>query len=118
MSRKIIPDSTFPKLERPQFESQIPAHLLNDASPSDRFIMEKLSKLIQYAEWSTNAHITHDACIRKTNGRLISVEDEVDDIKTGRRILFKGWKYVVAFVGVLGGILSSIVHLIQHMHHP
>ena len=112
----IIPDSTYPVLERPHFESQIPEHLLKDASASDRYIMESLSKLLQQSEWSTEAAMVHDQNIRLTNGRLRAVEGDVTHYKSNWQSVTKGWKGAVMIAAGLSAFLALAIHVIKFLH--
>ncbi len=102
----IVPESSYPPLEVPQFRSQIPEHLLQGANASDHFILEQLSILTQSAEWSNRAHVSTMESVRKTNGRLIRAEDEIKSLKEDRKSIKVGWKVIVTIVSVTAGVLT------------
>lgn len=85
-------ESDYPKLYRPNFEPQIPEHLLNDLSPEMRHLMNEVNISRQYHEWTAEAMVNTNEQVRKTNGRLKRVE---------------GWKDKMTHFGTL--ILASIV---------
>jgi len=48
-------ESRHPPLVAPAFTSQIPEHLMVDASPSEKHMMAQLSVLTQFSAWSIQA---------------------------------------------------------------
>lgn len=112
----------------PPFESNIPEHLLQEASPKDKWLMENISVLTQKTDWvlkETEKQSTELKEIRfqtqVTNGRLLKAEgklkvlDEwVDDLKeiviTKRFIQKVGSsRWTWAFIGfAVMGIISII----------
>jgi hypothetical protein len=109
----VAPESTYPSLERPEFRSQIPPHLLADASDAEKHIVEQLSILTQFAQWSTTAHISTMESVRKTNGRLIRAEENLKEIQDDKKLLKSGWKAVVVIGGVISGFASFIALIWQ-----
>ena len=116
MSDSSIPESTYPPLEKPEFKSQIPAHLLDDASPAEAHILGELSKLGQFAEWSVRAHMTTDANVRHTNGRLRKAEGEIGDLKDDKKSFISGWRAIVAVTGFLTGLISFGILIFQFLN--
>ena len=107
---QIIPDSTYPQLEMPpEFRSQIPDHLLGEATPSERYIMEQTSIMRQAMDWSVKAHLSADKNLRRTNGRLIRAEDNIDAIKEDRKFWGRGWRFLVTVGGIIGGLISFFI---------
>lgn len=69
MADKPEEDSDYPELTIPVFESKIPAHLLQDATPQDKWLMEEMSKGAQ-----ADAHLLQTTAathryVRATNGK-------------------------------------------------
>ena len=108
-----IPESTYPVLIKPTFESQIPEPLLEGASPADRYIMEQLSKLSQFADWSVNAHLSTDSSVRKTNGRLIRAERNVADLQKAEDRVIWSWKTLAKVGAGLGGLACFIYYIVN-----
>lgn len=111
-----IPESTYPALERPEFKSQIPVHLLAEASDADKHIMGELSKLGQFSHWSVDAHISTMESVRKTNGRLIRAEEKIKDLEDDRTSFVRGWRLIVAICVIIGsfaGFISTLVGIIS-----
>lgn len=106
-------ESTYPPLEKPEFKSQIPEHLLAGASEAEKHIVSQLSILMQSAEWSIHAHLSTDQNVRKTNGRLIRAETDIGHMKEDKRFLKSGWRVVVIVGGVISGFLSLLALLYQ-----
>jgi len=116
-----IPESTYPALARPEFTSQIPSHLLADASDADRHIMGELSKLGQFSHWSVDAHISTMESVRKTNGRLIQVEQKIKNIEEDKQSLVRGWKLVVTIGVIIGsfvGFTSTLISVLSAIFGP
>lgn len=110
----VIPDSTYPILEPPgDFKSQIPEHLLVDASTADRYLMEQMSIMRQYMTWSVGAHLSADKNLRRTNGRLMKAEGNIAGLKEDRRFLKSGWKTLVIVGGVISGFASFLALIYQ-----
>jgi hypothetical protein len=65
--------------KRPNFNSQIPEHLLTDSSPRDRYMLEQLSVIRQETNWQTDKLLEVDGILQETRGK---VEHLVSDIET------------------------------------
>lgn len=110
----VTPDSTYPPLEPPgEFKSQIPEHLMKDASATDRYMMEQMSIMKQYSDWSVKANLGHDRNIRTTNGRLRKAEAEIEGLKDDKRSFISGWRAIAAVAGIISGVVSFLVLLYQ-----
>lgn len=108
------PVSSYAPLEAPaDFRSQIPAHLLTDASPQDKHILEALSVGAQYDQWLVNAAVLTHSQVVRTNGRLLKAEADIKELQEDKQFLKSGWKAIVAVAGVVGGIVSFLVMLYQ-----
>ena len=112
-NRTDIPVSTYVPLEAPKFESQIPEHLLSSASEHEKYILSQMSIFSQYVHWSSDALVKTHMEVRKTNGRLIRAENNISELQEDKRFLGRGWKFLVAAAGVIGGIISAIAWIIQ-----
>ena len=99
-------DSIYPPLEKPEFKSQIPEHLLAGASEAEKHIVSQLSVLTQFADWSVHAHMGTNDQVRRTNGRLVRAETELVHIEEEKQFLRSGWKVLVVIGGVLSGFVS------------
>lgn len=120
-SQPSIPESTYPALERPEFKSQIPPHLLAEASDADKHIMGELSKLGQFSHWSVDAHISTMESVRKTNGRLIRAEEKIKDLEDDRKSFVRGWKLIVTIGVIIGsfvGFVSTLLNILSAMFGP
>ncbi len=110
----VIPDSTYPELQPPDsFQSQIPEHLLAGASKTDRFLMEQISIMRQYTDWSVKAALSQDRQSRLTNGRLRRAEADIKQLQADRASLKVGWKVIAKIVGVVVVILTLAATIIQ-----
>lgn len=106
-------ESTYPPLEKPEFKSQIPEHLLANASDAEKHIVSQLSILTQFAEWSTHAHLDIADQTRRTNGRLTRAETQLERIDEDKRFLKSGWRLAVVVGGVISGFVSFLALLWQ-----
>lgn len=111
---KVIPDSTYPALEPPaEFKSQIPDHLLIDTTATDRYIMEQISILRQYMDWSVKAHLSQDKQVRLTNGKVRRHGEDIHTIQDDKKLLKSGWKAIVFLAGIVSGLISFAALLWQ-----
>ncbi len=110
-----IPESSYPPLEKPEFKSQIPAHLLAEASPAEQHIMSQLSMLTQFSEWSIKAHISTMESVRKTNGRLIKAETDITALKDDKKTLLTSWKAIATLVTGAAGLIAFLITIYQVM---
>ena len=75
--------SSYPPLKVPDggWKSAIPEHLLADADPATKWIMEEMSKNSQAIEWACHGLVDTNEQVRKTNGRLLKAEAELTEAK-------------------------------------
>lgn len=73
--------SAYPPLERPNFQPSVPGFLLEGASEQDRYIIEQLSLVNQYAQWAVTTEMSTHEQVLKTNGRLLRAEKGLDEAK-------------------------------------
>ena len=111
-SDQVIPESTYPALVKPEFKSQIPAPLLESASESDRYIMEQLSILTQFADWSVNAHMVTDSSVRKTNGRLIRAEANIHSLQMDEQRVAWSWKTIAKIGTAIAGLATFLYYVV------
>jgi len=79
MADKPENDSDYPELTIPVFESKIPAHLLQDATPQDKWLMEEMSKGAQADTFlCKTVKETYDYT-RKTNGKVHRHNTKIDE---------------------------------------
>jgi hypothetical protein len=100
-------ESTIPELKLPDLKSDIPAHLLAEASPESKYILEQLSVLSQYAKWSAPVLLDSNAQSRRTNGRLLRVE-------AWKGMFTSWWALLMAMITIVGGI-AGLVGIIQFL---
>ena len=105
--------SPYTPLEPPEYRSQIPAHLLSHASEQEQYIMGQLSILSQHADWSVHAHLSQDKQLRYTNGKVRQHEVDIKAFKDDKAFLGRGWKFLVATAGVVGGLISFGIHVFK-----
>ena len=109
-----IPDSTYPALQPPaEFQSQIPDHLLKEASQTDRFLMEQASIMKQAWEWSVKAHLSADRQLRMTNGKVRRAESDLAVLKADKRAIKVSWKTITVIGGVVVAVVSGILSVYQ-----
>lgn len=71
------PKSSYPALEKPDFKPNVPSFLLEGASEQDRYIIEQLSLVNQYAQWAVTTELSTHEQVLKTNGRLLKAERDI-----------------------------------------
>ena len=89
-----LPESSYPELQKPDFKSDIPPHLLHESTEGEKWIFEQLSVTKQFIEWSVDAHLKTHSAVRRTNGRLKKVE---------------AWKEMFSSWWVLAGAIFTII---------
>jgi hypothetical protein len=97
-------ESLYPELEMPEFDSAIPEHLLKGVTDENKFVMENISMQTQYIKWLCEAAINTNHQVRKTNGRLIKVEE-------WKNKLSNGWLTAAAiftFIGTISAVAAKI----------
>jgi len=101
------------ELNVPVFEPVIPDHLLDSKNPSQKWMMERLSVIMQQTKWQADAiHDVHNYA-RYVNGkvaelekfRLTELQKQVTDTKA---IKFKKWLMVIGALIVYPIYLQSI----------
>lgn len=108
-----VPESSYPPLEKPEFKSQIPDHLMADASKAEQHIIAQLNILTQFADWSVRAHMATNEQVRKTNGRLIQAESDISTLEGDKKTVLTGWKMLAAIGAGIAGVLAFIATLVQ-----
>ena len=104
-NRHIEEESTYPEIKLPELKSDIPPHLLNEASEEAKYILEQLSVLSQYAKWSAPVVVEISTQTRKTNGRLIRVEK-------WKEMFTSWWALTAGFLAVAAAVIE-IIHLLN-----
>ncbi len=102
-----------PLLPPEEPKSQIPAHLLVDATPQDQHIMHALSIGAQYDQWLVQALVKTHLQVRTTNGKLLRAEADIVSLKDDRRSIVRGWRFIVAVAAGLSGLISFLVMVYQ-----
>jgi len=97
----ISENSTYQKLELPEFDSAIPEHLLHNISKENQFVMENISIQTQYIKWLCNAAVETNHQVRKTNGRLLVVENWKDKIAN--------WWVATAAIFAVSGTATLVI---------
>jgi len=97
-SNESQPKSSYPALDKPEFKPNVPSFLLEGASEQDRYIIEQLSLVNQYAQWAVTTELSTHEQVLKTNGRLIRAEKDVKDAKEDLNSLKSQAKAVAPFI--------------------
>ncbi len=107
----IPPKSAYPELEKPEFKSTIPPHLLIGASPSERYLMESQSRMESFMDWSARAHVMTHTAVKETNGRLLKAEANISTLKDDKRTIVRGWRFMLAIGAGLSGLVGFFTAL-------
>lgn len=129
-----------PNRKVPDFKSDIPAHLLENVSPQDRWMMENISVLSQKSDWlggeqmrqSENLDNLSQEVVQlknesaeikvqttKTNGRVTEAEkdikylkNEYDNLKWARNLVKNKWFWL--FVGAVVFFVYPFILTIEY----
>jgi len=75
MSEKTERTSRYQALEKPEFKSTIPPHLVNKLSEETKWIIESLSRMEAVYEWLVKAALDGNRADIETDLRVQEVED-------------------------------------------
>lgn len=67
--------------EVPDFQSDIPAHLLTNASPQDKYIMENISILGQKSNWLTQTQKKQSENLEELKTEIGEVKHELSEVR-------------------------------------
>lgn len=94
--------SQYPKLERPEFQPKVPAHLLNQLTDEQRYVIEALSKTEQQNEWMINAALENNRIYRDLDRRLLKSSTQTDarlqNVEGWQKMVTSKWSVAVALV--------------------
>ncbi len=101
--------SDIPVLELPPggFVSRIPEHLLVGKSDSEKWILLEASKMSHFAEWAGKALVATHSEVRKTNGKVRSLE-------AFKAMFYSVWGFAGAVLAIIGG-LAGLVAILQFL---
>lgn len=87
----------------PEFEPVIPTHLLEGKDPSQKWMMERLSVIIQRSKWQTKAISDVHNYARYINGKVLELEKfrMLEVHKQASESKIKKYKKWLLIVGVL-----------------
>lgn len=95
-------DSDIPEVKIPDngFKSDLPDFLLEGCSPKDKYMFEILGEVKHYMNWSAPIIVDSNLQVRKTNGRVNKLEDQISSWVNFKQGLFKLLKnkYVIIFL--------------------
>ena len=109
--------------EVPEFQSDIPPHLLTNASPQDKYIMENLSVLGQKSNWLTDTQKTQFERLdklaqaseeirvqtTKTNGKVIALQEQAEQTHMVTEFYKTARALITNKIFLLGAILSFLI---------
>lgn len=75
MAEKFEQSSRYQKLEKPEFKSTIPVHLVNKLSEQEKWIIESLSRMESVYEWLVKAALDGNKADIETDLRMQELED-------------------------------------------
>lgn len=105
-------ESQYPKLERPNFTSSIPAHLLGKLTDAERFYIETLSKTEQQNEFLINAALENNRVNRDIDRRMQKQESIIDErlkiVEGWQKMVTNKWSVVLAFILWISPLVAKI----------
>lgn len=108
MGDKSEQKSRYPKLEKPEFKSTIPAHLVNKLSDQEKWIIESLSRMESVYEWLVKAALDGNRADIETDLRMQEMED-------WKSVISSKWAVIGGFLLLCLPILIEkiVAHLFQ-----
>lgn len=96
--------SNIPVLTLPEggFKSRLPEHLLAGKTESDQYMLNEMSKIGHYIEWSSQATVTLNSQLRHTNGKVKTMW-ALKEMLTGYKGLAVG---LFAVIGAASGAVE------------
>lgn len=94
------------KVKAPEFESQIPPHLLGKLSDQERWLVETLSRMGQTQDWLKNDATENGSIVSDHEDRLAAIERW--------RSFFSGKVAVVSVLAILvtSGVIGTGIKLV------
>ena len=89
---------------------------MEGSSQTDRYIMEQMSIMRQYSDWSVKALLTQDKNVRLTNGRLRRAEEDLRHIKGEEQTVKIGWRTIAKVVGAIISFITFVAIVYQAFH--
>jgi len=102
-------ESSYPPLERPQFHSNIPPHLLQGVDDQTKYVIESLSLIDQQNQWLIKAAIDTNEQVRHTNGRVKNLEKVRDKI-TSFWVVLMG---IILSLSTILGLIALIIKMVK-----
>lgn len=81
----------YSELQKPEFKSSIPPHLVDKLSPQEKYLVETLSRMEAQNEWLIKASLENNRAERETDIRV----QELQDWKT---VVTSKWAVVAALL--------------------
>ena len=96
----------YQELEKPEFKSAIPPHLVNKLSEQEKYLVETLSRMEAQNEWLINAFL-------EGNRSAIETDLRVQELQDWKSMVSSKWAVVAAFLVVclpvvIKGILDRL----------
>jgi hypothetical protein len=104
-------ESHYARLERPNFQSMVPHHILARFSDQEKYVVESLSRLEQQQEWLVVAMLETNRIQRDLDKRLQRVESWQEKL-TSKWALIMG---VVVWLSPIG-VKYLLEHVIPKVH--
>ena len=105
--------SQYPKLERPVFEPRVPAHLLNQLTDEQRYVIEALSKAEQQNEWIINATLENNRIYRDLDRRIQKGNAQTDarlqNVEGWQKMVTSKWSVAVAIILWLSPLVGKLL---------
>jgi hypothetical protein len=89
MSEHRIP--RYQELEKPEFKSAIPLHLVNKLSEQEQYLVGTLSRMEAQNEWLIRA-------VLESNRSIIETDLRVQDVQDWKSMISSKWAVIVVFI--------------------
>lgn len=112
MGEKSEKTPRYQELKKPEFKSQIPAHLVDKLDTKEKYLVETLSRMEQQQEWLINSQLETNRAVLETDLRMQTVEEW----KT--MVTYKASTVIALAVIVIPMFIERILGLIWPVKKP
>jgi hypothetical protein len=91
MAEKSDKSTRYQPLQRPEFKSAIPTHLVNKLSEQEKWIIESLSRMESVHEWLVKAAL-------EANRAAIEIDIRVQAVEDWKSMVSSKWTVIAGFL--------------------
>lgn len=110
--------SSIPEVVVPEFQSQIPDYLLENADDQTRFIIQSLSTQTQTMRWLCQLGAEQNVQLRRLEGRNVLLEQRMAKLEGWKDKVISFWPITIGLVTIISSITMTIFGLIDLVKKP